>query len=340
MFNFNEQDIENLINKNYEIAPINKVKGTCVKRIQADRKGKHVNYIIHAMDNTVYFLKIFEKDDIRINLYKEIEICNKLNNKKLLRTSEFVQNKSGEYLTEFETGYICQLKKFIKGKTWKYNTAPNWLLDEGIRFLTKIHRALPNENLPLSYKFVDFNNINKHLAKFENLLEVAKPNKTHYSEIINDLEFKMNLIKHQQHIDFDRLTMLNSHNDYFITQIITEEQTIKAIIDFSEVALVPASWEIIRFYFHSAPECSESYVDKGKLSHLFKLYMSEMSLNEMDIILCIDLLITQVAQSAYGYCELLCCEDNKYIEHAMNKTKVIKYLNDNKNEILDCISKK
>lgn len=48
---------------------------------------------------------------------------------------EFIKNKDGNYLTEDDSGRIFHVQKFIEGKVYDMNTAPDWLLKKSAEML-------------------------------------------------------------------------------------------------------------------------------------------------------------------------------------------------------------
>lgn len=55
---------------------------------------------------------------------------------------QFLRNKNGEYLTKDENDRLFHVQRFIDGRVYELNAAPNWLLTESAQMLGKIHTAL------------------------------------------------------------------------------------------------------------------------------------------------------------------------------------------------------
>ena len=71
-------------------------------------------------------------------LEKEIPVC------------QFLRNKEGHFLTTDGSGRLFHVQRFIEGKMYDLNIAPDWLLTESARMLGKIHAALRDyQELPV-----------------------------------------------------------------------------------------------------------------------------------------------------------------------------------------------
>ena len=79
----------------------------------------------------------------------EPELCEYLLQKGI-PVCQFLRNKAGGFLTADEKGRQFHVQRFIEGKMYDLNTAPDWLLTESARMLGKIHTALRDyQELPV-----------------------------------------------------------------------------------------------------------------------------------------------------------------------------------------------
>lgn len=66
---------------------------------------------------------------------REPQLCEYLLEKGV-SVCQFIKNKQGTFLTEDETGRIFHVQRFMEGKVYELNTAPDWLLKESARMRT------------------------------------------------------------------------------------------------------------------------------------------------------------------------------------------------------------
>ena len=70
----------------------------------------------------------------------EPELCNYLLEKGI-SVCRFIKNNDGSYISADKNGRIFHVQKFIDGKLYDMNTAPDWLMKESAETLGKIHTA-------------------------------------------------------------------------------------------------------------------------------------------------------------------------------------------------------
>jgi len=283
--------------------------------LNKDVVGRGTNYFVKTIDNS-YFLKIVSISDSTVNLYNEVEAC-KIMTDSGLSVSRFVANSANEFVTRFSEEHICHLQLKICGKLWTNNSAPEWLMLNGASLLARIHIALRECDFALSCKFRDLNNKELHIEKLERLKKLAfdaSPIKN--TIIIDHLQAKMDIVSRQPFFELEKFSLENTHCDYAIVQFLTNGRTICAVVDFSEVAKAPAAWEILRFYAHSAEETKSEFFRSDLLKRMFKAYSKISLLTHGEISNSLRLYRVQLAQSDYGYKELLLSNDERYIHHA------------------------
>ena len=163
----------------------------------------------------------------------------------------------------------------------------------------------------------------KVLRKFDPLIDAASTDGADpiCRKICEDLKFKRDLIERISDYKryFDGITYTPSHGDYTACQFICDEDKIKAVIDFSAAACLPACWEIMRSYVQSSGACMNSEpfdIDD------FALYVSEYAkhapLTKKDIEAIPYVYLFQLAGSSYGYKEYL-------IKKTENRDALIKF---------------
>jgi len=317
---FSAHEIQHIIKNEYGI---NKIL-----LLRKDVIGRGTNYFVETTENN-YFLKIVSTNDKTVNLYNEVKACTVMNNAGL-PVSRFVKNSANGFVTEFSNGYICHLQLTISGKLWVNNSAPKWLMLDGASLLARIHLVLRECNFPLSCKFQNLNNKELHLLKLEQLKKLAIDiSPTKYNAIIEQLQTKINILSDQPFFEFEKFSLENTHCDYAVVQFLTNNKEISAVIDFSEVAKAPAAWEILRFYAHSAEEVTSEAFRSDLLKKMFKVYSKTSLLTYEEITNSLKLYRVQLAQSDYGYKELLQNDDDRYIQHAYTRMRILEYIDRN-----------
>lgn len=138
---------------------------------------------------------------------------------------------------------------------------------------------------------------------------------------------RYNILQNQESIILDKLTFVNGHSDYTITQIITENNSIKGIIDFSETSNIPAIWEIMRFYVNSAQECKNKYINEITFNKFLNIYTNKVKLNEYDIKMLFKFNLYYFCQALSVYDKLI--ETNysdSYINRIISRNNTIQCL--------------
>lgn len=259
----------------------------------------------------------------------EPELCDFLL-KNNIRVCEFIKNNSGKYISKDKSGRLFHVQKFVNGKVYDWNTAPDWLLDESAEMLGKIHTALkgyPRLSVGIGADFFRYMTAENALKSYENTILTAKDNGD--KDIEKDLLYRIDLMKRfpQYCFDIDRLTCTNTHGDYCINQIICGENQINAVIDWTTACVHPVVWEIIRSYVYAAEECEKGEINVKRLVKYFKSYLSFAKLNIYDIETAADLFYYQIAVCDYYGQYYASSEDNReiYLKQAKFSTKLLKW---------------
>ena len=166
---------------------------------------------------------------------------------------------------------------------------------------------------------------------------IKKDNK--YKEVfLKDLEDKIEISKKlKEQFDFSiisKMSIMNSHGDYSVQQLIYNNEKETSVIDFESAKRLPIMWEIIRSY---------TYIDKdvknGEMNiDTFIEYVREVSkyvkLNEFDLKYCAYIYLIQIIGSLYGYKQYN--ENYEQIEllnFAIFRTNICRYLYEHLDEI-------
>lgn len=285
------ENIKEILNLHYNIGSIEEVK-----RIEEGASSEcfYIKTLIKE-----YILKDIEM--IFMNHPEHEGGINEILDKYDIPVSKFIKNKNGEYLSEYKE-HKLHLQTFIKGNVLKQNTAPKWFLTESANYLAKIHKALEEKedlDFGICERFFEMVTIDLARSSYKKSLAYAKLDDDIQS--IEDLEYRLKLLDKVQKFrpDMSKFTYKNTHGDYFISQIICDEERINAIIDFTSACVHPVSWEIIRSYSYADSKCINGEIDIENLKQYIKDYLEYNKLSKYDITMMGQLYFYQLAVCDY-----------------------------------------
>jgi len=271
----NCKDIINLIEGNYEIENVKNIfhiKGGYGSQVYYVSSGsgeyifkEQVNDSINHPENESVILDILSENDIPVS-----KIC---------------CSKNGNHVFQIGNNSY-HLQKFIDGKSYSRNAAPEWLLYGSARMLGKIQTAM--EKLPLLPTGINqgfFDNMTPERAKlnYASTLDLAKQNSD--GEIIEAVNSKVQMLDAFKNFKFDvsRMTCKNTHGDYKINQIICGKDEINAIVDFTSACIHPICWEIIRSYSLADKDCIDGSINIENFKKYVACFLEYGSLNSYDL---------------------------------------------------------
>jgi hypothetical protein len=286
--------------------------------------GWSTNYVFKTTTGK-YFVKILSFNDENNNCLDEIKICNFLREKGY-PVSNFFQNRQGNYISELNKMLAFHVQEFVEGDIWNKNTAPSWLLEQGSYFIAKIHKELKYMNLGIRSSIDTINDKNKHVNRIDEILNGFKQREVNEDNkfFIYELERRRDIILNSELIDMSKLTFVNGHSDYSITQLITSDRRIIGIIDMTEVSRVPAIWELLRFYLNSTTEANEENIGVNSLKKFLDIYMNICSLSSYDLEMMHQLNYLYMCQAVTVFEKIIQTNDDKFVGRAklrINKLK-------------------
>jgi len=311
--------------ENYDLGEIIKV--------EVNNVGWNINYIFYTSLGK-YFVKIFTLNEGNNNSIAEVEICNYLLEKNV-PVSSFIKNKYNKYITSLNSSQSFHVQKFISGEIWAKNTATEWLIEQGGYFMSIIHRELVPFKLKVRNSIELLNNKQLHTDKINKLINCLRDmDITEDIELfIDDLVRRKNVINNSEFIDLSKLTFVNGHSDYSITQLITSNCKIVGIIDMTEVSSIPAIWEIIRFYLNSAQEKLDGKINILGLKQLIQNYMKICNLNFYDLDMLFNINHLYMCQAISVYYNFINTKDEKFLNRAKLRIQKIGNFEASKYEI-------
>ena len=243
---------------------------------------------------------------------------------------QFLRNREGHFLTTDESGRLFHVQRFIEGKMYDLNTAPDWLLTESAQMLGKIHTALRDYqelSVGIGADFFKYVTPDRASESYKKSLIIAESRGE--TENAADLEYRIGLMQRfpAYEFDLDRLTCCATHGDYFISQIICGENGINAVIDWTTACVHPVVWEIVRSYVYAAPSCKDGQIDMDAFLRYVAAYRKFASLNEYDLLCMARLFYYQIAVCDYYGQYYASTAGNReiYLHQAVFSTKLLRW---------------
>lgn len=260
----------------------------------------------------------------------EPELCEYLNCQGV-PCCHFLRNNIGNFLSTDANGRLFHVQKFIEGRLYGLNEAPDWLLIQSAQMLGKIHTILRNyPGLPVGIRadFFQCMTPKRALKSYENSLSVAENRRD--TDIAADLKYRMELMKcfPDYVFDLNKLTCRATHGDYFISQILCGGGKINAVIDWTTACVHPVVWEIVRSYVYAAPSCKNGEINMDEFAGYVSEYQKFAALNEYDLQCMIPLFYYQIAVCDYygQYYASTAGNRHIYLHQAVFSTKLLRWL--------------
>ena len=219
-----------------------------------------------------------------------------------LPVCQFLRNRDGEYISRDDTGRIFTVQRFLEGKMYDLNAAPDWLISAQAEMLARIHNALrayiglPTGIVEDFFRHMTPQNV---LPSFQNSLRIAQ--ETGQTDIANELRYRIELLERfpQRQFDLQTLTTCATHGDYFISQLLCGDGRINAVIDWTCACVHPVVWELTRSYVYASSRCRAGSIDIGEFCDAVAAYRALAPLCGEDIRCLGTLFQTQIAVCDY-----------------------------------------
>ena len=247
-----------------------------------------------------YVFKIVKSDDIN---HPELEasLCRALWEKGI-PVSEFMPNVQGSLVTPWDAARLCHLQRYVDGKNFPMNAAPEWFMAESPLLLGRIHQTLSDlPRLPEGIGAGFFTHMTPERAIASYRRSLALAHQRSEEEIIPALHLRIKAAERISKwcIDPTRLTCCNTHGDYTVHQILCKGDRIQAVIDWTSACVHPVVWELTRSYFHATPECADGCYSEQRLADYAAVYQSITPLNDYDRAHLMDVYLYQLAVCDY-----------------------------------------
>lgn len=215
---------------------------------------------------------------------------------------DFLKNGEGNYVSSTDDGVCFTLQRLLPGITPAWNTATDDLLMESAQMLGKIHSVLREYPLlptGIGADFFAYMTPERALHSYEHSLEIAMEHGV--QQEIRDLQWRVDFIKNfpDWQFDLEKLTLRNTHGDYFISQFLCENGHLTSVIDWTTACIHPVIWEIMRSFIYGVPCCANGIIDKQLLHRYLDAYCRYGMLNDYDIQNLYKLYFYQIAVCDY-----------------------------------------
>lgn len=325
-----ENELLRILQNQYLIKPI--------EFIEINRGTAEIYKVTTEKDE--YILKIFSQGRTKESILKEVSIIEFLERKEI-KVPKYIKTKNGEYYTKYNNQYVI-LQEFIDGYTMENNICEYNQVIESATILGKLTNALKEyqglEDEGIIEKWFSKESIEKGLVKIKELNQNLKNNNEYSSKIRQDLDFKEKLSTELLNdFKFDvinKMTILNSHGDYSVQQLIYNDNKETTIIDFETAKKLPIVWEVVRSYSYIDKDAKNGEFNINTLVDYFNEFSKYVVLNKYDIVYAIDIYLIQLVSSVFGYKQYNDnSEKQELLEFAFFRTKLCAYLYKNKNKI-------
>ncbi|MBR4865803.1 MAG: phosphotransferase [Clostridia bacterium] len=295
-----ERIVSELLSKHYGIAPVS------MKKLKL---GSANCFRVYDGEKD-YFLKEFQSSFSEKQIVQEAKLVEYLSSTNVPAT-RFYKTDHDEFVLNYQNHMIC-LEEFVEGEAYDYDNLPPHLLSSVGGMLGKLHRALKNYPLPvdMSDKWLESFSADDLVSQYDSLIQIAKGkmDDKNTKQIIDDLEYKKRLADRcgEYRKYYEGITYCSTHGDYQGCQIIFDGDKIKAVIDFSSAACLPATWELMRSYVQSSSSCrSNTIIDVAAFCEYVREYIAYSPLTKTDMIAMPYVYLFQLARSKYGYPQYL-----------------------------------
>ena len=203
------------------------------------------------------------------------------------------------------------LQQFIDGYTIEKNTGNYEQMMESATILGELIRELIGyeglEEEGIIERWFSKKSIEIGIQKLEEEKKKVKEDNRYKEQIITDLNDKISIANaFINSFNFGivrRLSIMNTHGDYSIQQLIYGNGKPATVIDFETAKMMPIVWEIIRSYSYVDEKAKGGKIDIDNLVQYFKEVSKYVRLNEYDLRFAPHIYLMQLIGSTFGYRE-------------------------------------
>ena len=328
--NLNEQIIKDLINKNYGIE---------IMDIEKINRGTANIFKIKSNDK-VYILKEFSQGRTEESVIKETNIINFLKGRGI-NVPVYIKSRQNSFYIKFENRIII-LQECIDGYTMENNTGDYQKTIESAKILGKMTKELKDyeglEEDGIIEKWFSKESLENGIIKMEDLINKLNLDNPYREKFEKDLQDKINMSKDLlNNFDFEiikKMTVMISHGDYSVQQLIYNDNGKTTVIDFETAKKLPIIWEVMRSYSYVDEEAKNGELNIDTLVEYVKKFAKYVQLNKYDLKYAAQLYLIQIVSSPFGYKQYNDDYEKKgLLEFALFRTNLCRYLYNNSKEI-------
>ena len=328
--NLNEDTIKRILEDNYNIetSKVTKIDRGTANIFEVRSKEKK------------YILKEFSEGRSEESVIKETNIINFLKDRNI-KVPVYIKSTQGNFYIKFENRIII-VQEYVDGYTMENNTGDYNKTIESATILGKMTKELKDytglEEDGIIEKWFSKESLENGITKILDLKSKLNADNPYKSIFEKDLEDKINMSKDLiENFKFDiiqKLTIMNSHGDYSVQQLIYNEKEETTVIDFETAKKLPIIWEVMRSYSYIDKEAKNGNLNLNTLVDYVKEFSKYVKLNEYDLKYAAKIYLIQIVSSPFGYKQY---NDNYektgLLEFALFRTNLCRYLYKNSDEI-------
>lgn len=333
----NAETIKEILKDNYNIQ---------VLKVEEINRGTANIFKINASDDKQYILKEFSEGRTKESVIKETDIINFLKDKNI-KVPIYIKSKKNDFYIEHNNRIII-LQEFIDGYTMENNTGDYQKTIESATILGKMTKALKEykglEEEGIIEKWFSKESLQNGIIKMTDLKGKLN-NDNPYKEIFaKDLDDKIKISKElEENFDFNvikKMTIMNTHGDYSVQQLIYNDNSETTIIDFETAKKLPIIWEVMRSYSYIDKDAKDGNLNIDTLVEYVKEFSKFVKLNEYDLKYAAHMYLIQIVSSVFGYKQY----NDDYqktglLQFAFFRTNLCRFLYENLNKICSILQK-
>ena len=328
--NLNEDTIKRILEDNYNIetSKVTKIDRGTANIFEVQSKEKK------------YILKEFSEGRSEDSVIKETNIINFLKDRNI-KVPIYIKSIQGDFYIKFENRIII-VQEYVDGYTMENNTGDYTKTIESAKILGKMTKELKDyiglEEDGIIEKWFSKESLEKGITKMLDLKSKLNEDNPYKLTFEKDLEDKINMSKDLiENFQFDiikKMTIMNSHGDYSVQQLIYNDNDETTVIDFETAKKLPIIWEVMRSYSYIDKEAKNGNLNIDTLVDYVKEFSKYVKLNEYDLKYASKIYLIQIVSSPFCYKQY---NDNYektgLLEFALFRTNLCRYLYKNSDEI-------
>ncbi len=321
--NLNESIIKKLLKDNYEIN---------VSKIKKIDRGTANIYEVESEEKK-YILKEFSDGRSEESVIKETDIINFLKDRNI-KVPVYIKSTQDNFYIKYENRIII-LQEYVDGYTMENNTGDYYKTIESARILGKITKELQDymelKEDGIIEKWFSKESLEKGITKMLDLKSKLNEDNPYKAVFENDLEDKIKMSNDlKENFQFDivnKMTIMNSHGDYSVQQLIYNDKEETTVIDFETAKKLPIIWEVMRSYSYIDKEAKNGELNIDTLVDYVKEFSKYIKLNKYDLKYAAQIYLIQIVSSPFGYKQYNDDYDKTgLLEFALFRTNLCRYL--------------